>query len=147
MPNFSKIPEDKNYTIELDGKTVATFCNKCRRFTKGNKQHSTSEHKGGTRFRPKSGKSMMAQVSQTPSTFLASSSEPVCAPIQAPTSYAMGPPLARAGMFYAANLAEAPTPSVEQDADDDDVSEASLASVDHRLLATLGYPKGLGRQG
>jgi hypothetical protein len=143
MPNFDEIPDDKVYTIDLDGKKVATFCRKCRRFTRGTKQHSTQEHKGKGYSR---GKSMVARAS----TYLGSSTPPpvptpptgssVCVPIQAPTSYSFEPvsaPLTRAGAFYSAS---ATFPIVENDDDD------SVGSVDPRLLATLGYPKGLGRQ-
>ena len=145
MPKFDEIPNDKNYTIELDGKQVAVFCKKCMRFTKGVLQHTTLEHKGRSRGSSTS-KSFMAQasasLSSTPSP--APSPSPVggsiCVPIPAPTSYSFGPvsaPLGRASAFYSSS-ASSPI---------DDSDDESVASMDHRLLAALGYPKEQGRQG
>ena len=45
MPDKSNIPADAKYTIEVDGKVVAKYCNVCGRFVKGSKQHFTSEHR------------------------------------------------------------------------------------------------------
>ena len=126
MPKFDDIPLDKNYTIDLDGKTVATFCNKCHRFTRGTNRQTTQEHKGPS-MRPK-GKSYMSALNagppanppeETPSLDMAP-----LAPIQAPTS------------SYAFYCASDPPPSAETI----DLEE----TIDPVLLAALNsfYPKG-----
>lgn len=150
MPDFKEIPDDKIYSIDMDGQTVAIFCKKCKRFTRGTKKHSTVEHKG-PRNSSSGGKSMMAQASSylgsstTPSGPPVSTVDPVCVPIQPPVSYDFTP-LTRAGAFYSStSVPSAPCPpSASLPADSDD---ESVASVDHRLLAALGYPKDCGRQG
>jgi hypothetical protein len=116
MPKFDEIPADASYTIEIDGATVATFCNKCHRFTRGTSQHTTQEHKGPSMR----AKGYMTALNSG-STDSASLSTATLAPIQAPTSsYA----------FYSA-----PAPAAASD----DVP------FDPVLLATLGslslYPK------
>ena len=45
LPAFKDIPADAEHTVTKDGKEVAKFCKKCRRFTRGAKMHSTKEHK------------------------------------------------------------------------------------------------------
>ena len=120
MPKFDDIPLDKNYTIDLDGKPVATFCNKCHRFTRGTNQHTTQEHKGPS-MRPK-GKSYMSALNAgppaTPPEETPSLETAPLAPIQAPTS------------SYAFYSASDPPPSEE--------------TIDPVLLAALNsfYPKG-----
>ena len=116
MPKFDEIPADASYTIKIDGATVATFCNKCHRFTRGTSQHTTQEHKGPSMR----AKGYMTALNSG-STDSASLSTATLAPIQAPTSsYA----------FYSA-----PAPAAASD----DVP------FDPVLLATLGslslYPK------
>jgi hypothetical protein len=39
------VPEDAVHEIKMDGKVVAKYCSKCKRFTKGKSIHSTAEHK------------------------------------------------------------------------------------------------------
>ena len=50
MPSREQIPDDTQYCIEVDGKTVAKYCRHCGRFSKGSSQHFTSEHKGQRKF-------------------------------------------------------------------------------------------------
>ena len=135
MPDFADIPDDARYTIKIDGVTMAIFCKKCKRFTRGTKKHHTSEHRGGS-SNPLCGKAMMAHVGSTFDVSPLSTKESICVPIREPVSYDFAP-LERAGMFYTSTH-DAPTL-----ADDDD---ESVASVDHRLLSTLGYPKAPSRQ-
>ena len=137
MPDFKDIPDDARYTIEIDGTTMAIFCNKCKRFTRGTKKHHSTEHRGGSST-PARGKSFMAQTPSLGSTFEVSplSSESVCVPIREPVSYDFAP-LERAGLFYT-SISDTPTI-----VDDDD---ESVASVDHRLLSALGHPKAPRRQ-
>ena len=44
MPSNASIPDDAKHTIEIDGKVLAKYCRHCKRFTKGNKAHFTTEH-------------------------------------------------------------------------------------------------------
>jgi hypothetical protein len=117
MPKFDAIPADAMYTIDIDGKTVATFCNKCHRFTRGTSQHTTQEHKGPN-MRAK-GYMCVLNSGTTPSPDASPSlNQAALTPIHAPTtSYA----------FYSAN--QAPTEP----------------AIDPVLLATLSglnlYPK------
>jgi hypothetical protein len=150
MPDFEESPDYKIYSIDMDGQTVAIFCKKCKHFTCGTKEHSTVEHTGPQNSSSR-GKSMMSQASS----YLASSTttscppvstvDQVCVPIQPPVSYDFSP-LTRAGAFYSStSVPSAPCPpSASLPADSDD---ESAASVDHHLLAALGYPIDCVRQG
>ena len=46
LPERSKIPDSAKYDVTIDGKMVAKYCRHCGRFTKGSRQHYTSEHTG-----------------------------------------------------------------------------------------------------
>ena len=46
LPERSNIPDSAKYDITIDGKMVAKYCRHCGRFTKGSRQHYTSEHTG-----------------------------------------------------------------------------------------------------
>jgi len=45
-PKKEHIPDNAEYTIEIDGKLVAQFCCHCGRFVKEASMHGTKEHKG-----------------------------------------------------------------------------------------------------
>ena len=143
LPDRKQISDDAVYEIEVNGQVLAKYCKKCRRFTRGDKKHSTSEH-NKSKFKTKASGLMAAEtVKSAPSPPPASESAPVCVPIRQPVAYDFGSSashLQRSGHFLAQSVPDAPT----EQSDDE-----SVASVDHRLLATLGraYPKGLGRQG
>jgi len=63
MPPIHEIAESATYDIRMGNRIVAKFCGKCHRFTKGNKAHYTSEHKGG---HPPSGGSRSGGGSKRP---------------------------------------------------------------------------------
>jgi hypothetical protein len=127
MPKFSEIPPDAIYTIEIDNKTVSTFCNKCHRFTRGTSQHTTQEHKGPSMRAKGYMTALNSSSSATGDSDTGSSmAMAALAPIQAPTSsYAL----------YAPSSHGIPT---------GDVPTSDLP-FDPVLLATLGslnlYPK------
>ena len=145
MPRRKDIADDAVYEIELDGKVVAIYCKQCRRFTRGDKKHKTTEHRGRPQAKAKASGMMAMEASPAPPVPPPVSS-PVCVPIRQPVSYDFGSttsPLQRSGQFLA--CAPAPEQTLDPCPSDDD----SVGSVDNRLLAALGraYPKGLGRQG
>lgn len=46
MPKRQHIPDDAEFSIEIEGKLLAKFCRHCGRFVKGDSMHWTKEHKG-----------------------------------------------------------------------------------------------------
>ena len=136
-----KIGKDEVIELKLDGQVVAIFCKTCRRFTRGDKRHSTAEHKSRK-------KGLMLKLNLTKSNTDPSTSsspapqpdpEPPCASIPAPATYDFG------SMTRSTPFSPSSTTIDETTLFDDD---ASCDSVDNRLLATLSraYPKGAGRQ-
>ena len=136
-----KIGKDEVIQLKLDGQVVAVFCKTCRRFTRGDKRHSTAEHKSRK-------KGLMLKVNLTKSNTDPSTSscpapqpdpEPPCASIPTPATYDCG------SMTRSTPFSPSSTTIDETILFDDD---ASCDSVDNRLLATLSraYPKGAGRQ-
>ena len=129
---------DAVFDIEVDGKVVASYCHKCRRFTRGNKRHSTKEHGG----KPKA--AMMARATVSPPSVPTSVEycQPVATPRSAPPSYDFGamPTLQRSGHFLAADVTASETGNASGD-------DESVVSVDNNLLASLNAqcPKGQGR--
>jgi hypothetical protein len=133
MPKFDEIPVDATYTIDIDGKTVATFCNKCHRFTRGTSQHTTQEHKGPN-MRAKGYMTILNSETETSPADAPSNSSALAA-IQAPTSsYAF---------FSAVDQNFYPAPPDGQSLPDADTPPE--LTIDPVLLATLGslclYPK------
>ena len=140
MPPRKDIPDDAVYELEVDGKVVAIYCKQCHRFTRGNKKHKTTEHRGRPRSRSKANGLMAMEAPSVVPSPPPVASAATCVPIRQPVSYDFGSTasLQRSGHF----LAQMP-PAPHDHSDDE-----SVASVDNRLLAALGraYPKGLGRQ-
>ena len=50
MPARSDIPDNAEYTIELEEETVGKYCRHCKRFVFGASQHFTKEHEGKSNF-------------------------------------------------------------------------------------------------
>ena len=137
MPSLKDTPMDYEKSISYQGKVVAKYCRKCRRFTKGVKMHSSTEHKSrkaGFMSKQRPSPPVVPAVKPPPVT------PSVCVPIPAPVSYEFG-------SLGRASLCEASTVDWQSGAqcEPDDASDCD--SVDHRLLAALssGYPKGYGR--
>ena len=128
MPSRKDMPADAEYKVKMDGKVVAEFCQKCRRFTKGDKMHGTKEHV------KKKASSLMAR---TTSPSVSSSSEPEPSPpsvvsFSPPVDYSFNEaPLQRSSYFSAASADQQLQP--ESNEDDDD----SCCSVNQNLLAHL----------
>ena len=149
MPSREQIPDDAKYSIEVNGKTVAKYCRHCGRFSKGNSQHYTTEHKGQKKFPYKgstSGETKKASSLQASG----QSSAPSLVRFGPATSYdfsVRAPPSAlKTG---AAKLAAASPPrSVQEDAPDTHLStedsdeEPDDASDFMAVLNTRTHPKG-----
>lgn len=125
------MPADAEYTIEMDGKVVAEYCQKCRRFTKGDKKHSTKEHK------KKKANSYMAQSRPAPAATESVPTPPSVVSFSPPVDYSFDAPLQRSGGYFSA--ASIPQSQLPLDDDDD-----SCGKVDPDLLAVLNsfFPKG-----
>ena len=139
MPSKLKdIPKDAVYEVELNGKVVAKHCRKCGRFTRGNKMHSTAEHKPRGKMLVAKQKPQLESVPQPPP-LADHSAVPVCVPIPPPVSYEFG-------SMERVSIYDPPTHQQTLLPPDDD--DASFASVDNRLLAVLSRapPKGPSRQ-
>ena len=131
MPSRKEMPADAEYSIEMDGKVVAEYCQKCRRFTKGDKRHSTKEHV------KKKTSSLMAQTRSAPTTDASSPTPPHAVSFSPPVDYSFSAaPLQRSGYLSSAST----TPPSLTDPQEDD---ASCGSVNPHLLAALNnrYPK------
>ncbi len=137
-----KVGKDEVIELKLNGKVVAIFCKNCRRFTRGDKKHSTAEHKG-----KKKGLMLKVNLNQTkpdptPPATLVPQLDPAqtCVPLPAPVTYDFGS-LERSSRFSPSSTTIDETPLFDDD-------EVSCDSSEDRLLAVLSrtYPKGRGRQ-
>ena len=127
LGGVKNIKSDAVHTVELNGKVVAKWCHKCRRFTKGEKIHATSEHVK----KPKSeGSGLMAQARGTPNASPADDC-PTFVEFSPPVDYSFGDnSLRRSAGFLSATA----RPS-ETEGDD-----ASYSSCNGKLLQTLDHP-------
>ena len=137
-----KVGKDEVIKLKLNGKVVAIFCKNCRRFTRGDKKHSTAEHKG-----KKKGLMLKVNLNQTkpdptpPATLVPQlDPTPTCVQLPAPVTYDFGS-LERSSRFSPSSTTIDETPLFDDD-------EVSCDSSEDRLLAVLSraYPKGRGRQ-
>ena len=152
MPDLATIPDDAEYSIVHEGKTLAVWCAKCQRFVKGKNKHTTSEHTGRD-HRPAG--AYLTQQRSEDSTPVDSGSTTPAVTFQEPVSYAFSdtPPLRRGSGFMAAASPDAASPDTPPDcnigsntadepADEPDLPE--LGDIDPgllALLATLMLPK------
>ena len=136
-----QVGKDDVIELKLDGQVVAIFCKQCRRFTRGDKKHSTADHKGRK-------KGLMLKLNLTKSNTDPTTSvspppqpdpEPTCVSIPPPVTYDFGS-MTRSTPFSPSSTTIDETPLFDDD--------ASYDSMDNRLLAVLSrtYPKGAGRQ-
>ena len=132
LPPRKEMPADAEYKIEMHGKVVAEYCQKCRRFTKGEKKHSTKEHvpRKASQLMAQS-RSLHAQSRSPPAAMESEPAPPSVVSFSPPVDYSRAESLLqRSGGYFAATAA----PQLQPDSNDDD---DSCGSVNHHLLATL----------
>ena len=135
MPDLPTIPEDADYSIIHEGKTLAQWCTKCQRFVKGKNKHTTSEHTGRD-YRP-AGAYLTQQRSEDSPASPAPPSQAPSVTFQEPVSYAFddSPPLHRGSGFLA--HADTDEDSVVSCDDTNGENLPALGEIDPGLLALL----------
>ena len=150
LPPRGSVPDDAKHSIEIDGVTVAKYCDHCGRFTKGNKAHYTLEHTGNRKrnFVPTSSPAPAPSAAPVPSAggHMMQITPPTSPPPQDVGSLVPGPML-RSGPNY--SLHSLPSVSGGHLAQTEGTPVAAAPSPPPSWLGTLGsdYPslKGHGR--